>query len=167
MFSTASLPNDAALLKAMVSTQQAEIEHLKFVIAKLRRMQFGRRSEQLDATLGQQELLLEELESVRAEQPVADEPTLTPTETEPPKRTSTRKPLPGHLPRVTVEHAPAQCGCPTCGGILKKLGQDISEILEYEPASFKVIRHIRPKFACTACDVIVQADAPSRPIARA
>jgi transposase len=49
---------------------------------------------------------------------------------------------------------------------LKKLGEDIAEVLEYVPASFKVIRHIRPKFACTACDVIVQADAPSRPIAK-
>jgi transposase len=166
MFATTSLPNDAALLKAMVSAQQAEIEHLKFVIAKLRRMQFGRRSEQLDATLGQLELSLEELESVRAEQPAADPLTDTPADTEPAKRRPVRKPLPGHLPRVAVEHVPAQCGCPACGGILKKLGEDIAEVLEYVPASFKVIRHIRPKFACTACDVIVQADAPSRPIAK-
>jgi transposase len=49
---------------------------------------------------------------------------------------------------------------------LRKLGEDISEMLEYIPASFKVIRHVRPKFCCTKCDVIVEAPAPSRPIDR-
>jgi transposase len=49
---------------------------------------------------------------------------------------------------------------------LRKLGEDVSEMLEYVPARFKVIRHVRPKLSCTKCDVIVQAEAPSRPIAR-
>jgi transposase len=49
---------------------------------------------------------------------------------------------------------------------LRKLGEDISEMLEYIPASFKVIRHVRPKLCCTKCDVIVEAPAPSRPIDR-
>jgi transposase len=49
---------------------------------------------------------------------------------------------------------------------LNKLGEDISEVLEWIPASFKVIRHVRPKMSCTKCDAIVQAEAPSRPIAR-
>ncbi len=46
------------------------------------------------------------------------------------------------------------------------LGEDASEVLEWVPTSFKVIRHVRPKMCCTKCDVIVQAEAPSRPIAR-
>ena len=56
--------------------------------------------------------------------------------------------------------------CPACGGTLKPLGEDLTEVLEYVPASFKVIRIVRPKCACAACDTIVQAEAPSRPIAR-
>lgn len=173
MFLTDSLPDNPALLKALVSAQQAEIEHLKFVIAKLRRMQFGRRSEQMDETVAQLELALEELECVRAEQP-SDDPT-EPEEAEPvtesepavpAKSRPKRKPLPEHLPRETVEHLPAECACPDCGGALKPLGEDVAEVLEYVPASFRVIRHVRPKLACAACDRIVQAAAPDRPLAK-
>jgi transposase len=74
--------------------------------------------------------------------------------------------LPDHLPRESALHLPADCCCPDCGGALKKLGEDVAEVLEYVPASFRVIQHIRPKLACAVCDVIVQAAAPSRPIAR-
>jgi transposase len=124
-------------------------------------MQFGRRSEQLDETIGQLELSLEELEAVRAERSAAPAPA---AEEKPVKR-PVRKPLPDHLPRETVEHAPADCCCPDCGGALKKLGEDVSETLEYIPEHFKVIRHVRPKLACARCDTIVQAPAVSRPIA--
>ena len=172
MFSADSLPDNPALLKALVNAQQAEIEHLKFIIAKFRRMQFGRRSEQMDETITQLELALEELECGRGEQSSdqpaepdeATEPTAGPAPEVPtnPKR----KPLPEHLPRDIVEHLPAECTCPDCGGTLKPLGEDVAEVLEYVPASFRVIRHVRPKLACAACDCIVQAAAPKRPIAR-
>ena len=56
--------------------------------------------------------------------------------------------------------------CPQCQGELRKLGEDVSEMLEYVPASFVVIRHVRTKLSCTKCDCIVQAEAPSRPIER-
>jgi transposase len=49
---------------------------------------------------------------------------------------------------------------------LRKLGEDVSEMLEYVPASFFVVRHVRPKLSCTKSDHIVQASAPSRPIER-
>ena len=55
---------------------------------------------------------------------------------------------------------------PGVQGELRKLGEDVSEMLEYVPASFVVIRHVRPKLSCTKCDRIVQAEAPSRPIER-
>ena len=172
MFATDALPDNPALLKALVSAQQAEIEHLKFIIAKFRRLQFGRRSEQMDATVTQLELALEELECVRAEQSDAEaaEPaSATASDTEAAPETPAkpkRKPLPEHLPREVVEHLPAECTCPDCGGALKKLGEDVSEVLEYVPTSFKVIRHVRPKLAYAACDRIVQATAPNRPITR-
>ena len=161
MHSTAQLPDDPALLKAMVSAQWAEIEHLKLTIAKLRRMQFGRSSERMDETIDQLELTLEDLEVARTEQSAAMAPDLA---AEPAGRPA-RKPLPDHLERETIEHAPAQSCCPDCGGALKLLGKDVSEVLEYVPQHFKVIRHVRPKLACCACDVIVQAPAARRPIA--
>lgn len=71
-----------------------------------------------------------------------------------------------HLPREERIHAPAEEACPSCGGALKHRGEDVSEQLEYVPARFKVIRHVRPKLACSCCDCIVQAAAPSRPIER-
>jgi transposase len=75
-----------------------------------------------------------------------------------------RRPLPAHLPREERKILPKQVACPDCGGKLKPLGEDVSEILEYVPEHFKVIRQVRPKLACVGCDRIVQAEAPSRPI---
>jgi transposase len=77
-----------------------------------------------------------------------------------------RKPLPPHLPRESQVHQPQSCNCPDCGSTLHCIGEDVSEQLDYVPERFKVIRHIRPKFACLRCDTLVQAAAPSRPIAR-
>ena len=126
---------------------------------KLKRLKFGRSSERLDARIAQLELTLEELEVSAA--PVA--PAVTAVLPE--RLTPVRRPLPESLPRETITHA-AACQCPDCGGALRLVGEDVAEVLEYVPSRFKVIRHVRPKFACSGCQVIVQADAPSRPIAR-
>jgi transposase len=69
------------------------------------------------------------------------------------------------LPRETQIHA-SPCACPECGGELRSLGEDVAEILEYEPARFKVIRHVRPKSSCANCQTIIQTPAPNRPIDR-
>ena len=143
-----------------------EIEHLKLLIAKLRRMQFGRKSEKVERQIEQLELQLEDLEANRAESVPPTEKQPATSNTIPPASKPSRRALPDHLPRETRTHEPAEQACPECGGTLKKLGEDVSEILEYVPASFKVIRHVRPKLCCTGCDVIVQAAAPSRPIER-
>jgi transposase len=74
--------------------------------------------------------------------------------------------LPAHLPREVVTHHPEQDCCPDCGEALRNFGEDVAEILEYIPANFKVIRHVRPKFACTGCERVVQAPAPPRTIER-
>jgi transposase len=165
MHATTPLPNDQAILKALVTAQQAEIARLNLIIAKLRRMQFGRRSEQLDGALAQLELALEGIETVRR----AAAPELSPDAgsgaASVPKRRA-RTPLPDHLPRETLEHAPPEDHCADCGSTFIKLGEDVSEMLEYVPAHFKVIRHVRPKLACAQCERIVQAAAPSRPIPR-
>ena len=156
------LPRDTTTLQAMVVAQQAEIEHLKLIIAKLRRMRFGQSAEKIDKMVGQLELALEELETGKAER--AETTEIAPVEEAPGK--PVRKPLPDHLPRDTVVYPPEASCCPDCGGHLKPLGEDVSEVLDYVPASFRVIRHVRPKLACGRCDTIVQAPAASRPIAR-
>jgi transposase len=140
-----------------------QIEHLKLVIEKLRRRIFGVKSEKIVTQLEQLELHLEELESSQAEMEAAVE-RVTPAEE--PKARSRRKPLPEHLPREVVTHLPHGDCCPDCGGQLRQFGHDVTEQLEYIPESFKVIRHVRPKFACSGCDRVVEAPAPSRPIER-
>lgn len=144
-------------------TRSDQIEHLKLLVEKLRRTIFGKKSEKIVVQLEQFELELEELETTQAAaETIADgvRPEAAPTAR--PKR----KPLPAHLPRQAVTHTPEHECCPDCGGSLKQFGEDVSEQLEYVPESFKVIRHVRPKFACTACERVVEAPAPSRPIAR-
>ncbi len=76
-----------------------------------------------------------------------------------------RQPLPEHLPREVKTYSPQEQVC-ACGGRLRPLGEDVSEILEWVPGSFKVIRNVRPKLSCASCERIVQAPAPSRPIER-
>jgi len=150
--------------RAELSERQQQIARLQAQLAKLRRMHFGRSSERLRAEITQLELALEELEEQDAAGPeepvtpstaVADANALKPA----------RRPLPDHLPRDTVTHAPA-CACPHCGGQLRPLGEDVTEVLDYRPATFRVIRHVRPKFTCRSCEAITQAPAPSLPIRR-
>jgi transposase len=160
-------PNE---LKALIISQHelivsrdGEIEQLKLLIAKLRRMQFGRSSEKLDRQIEQLELRLEALEMNNIEA-VAAVPKAVGSEEQ--KARAARGPLPAHLPRVARMHLPKEKACPDCGGELRKLGEDVSEVLERIPERFEVIRHVRVKLACACCDKIVQAAAPSRPIAR-
>jgi DNA repair exonuclease SbcCD ATPase subunit len=140
-----------------------QIEHLKLVIEKLRRRVFGVKSEKIVIQLEQLELHLEELESSQAEMEAAVEQVRPAAE---PKTRSRRKPLPEHLPREVVSHTFHGDSCPDCGGQLRQFGEDVSEQLEYIPDSFKVIRHVRPKFVCSGCERVVEAPAPSRPIER-
>ncbi len=176
--SVASLPDLNALpgeaLRALILAQheqlishEREIEHLQLLLAKLHRMQFGRKSEKLTRQIEQLELRLEELESHRSEKECnAAEPAPVIASSTPAAEKPTRRALPDHLPRQTRRHEPKETVCPQCQGELRKLGEDVSEMLEYVPASFVVIRHVRTKLSCTKCDCIVQAEAPSRPIER-
>ena len=164
------LPNDIESLKRLVIEQQAqllsrevEIEKLKIELARLKRLRYGRSSEKLDERIAQLELVLEELEASEA-QLAPLKTTLAPAQRTPRSR-PVRRPLPEHLPRETVTHQ-SQCACPECGGALRPLGEDVSEVLEYVPGRFRVIRHVRPKLSCGRCSAVVQAPAASRPIAK-
>lgn len=141
------------------------IAMLKQQLSEMRRARFGRSSEKLDQNIEQLELLIEDLESGTSEFARPDDDDASEKNSESPRARRRRPPLPEHLPRETIEHGTAEM-CDTCGTKLSKLGEDVSEVLEYVPASFRVIRHVRPKYSCRCCQNIVQADAPSRPIAR-
>jgi transposase len=161
------LSKDEQLLskEEQLASRDEEIERLKLLIAKLRRMQFGRKSEKLDWQIEQLELKLDELQASRAQQ-LAGSPAPMAASVVNRAAKRGRQPLPAHLPRETHKVLPQQEACPDCGGALKPLGEDVSEMLEYVPEHFKVIRQVRPKLACACCDKIVQAEAPSRPIER-
>src|ERR1700677_4183307 len=146
-----------------------QIEHLKLIIEKYRRMIFGSKSEKLTGELEQLQFRLEELETAQAAGQAAQaasepEPSdLLPIDSKQRTRPS-RKPLPEDLPREVVTHLPAHTNCPDCGGAMRQFGEDVSEQLERIPATYKVIRHVRPKFACAGCERVSEAPAPARPI---
>jgi transposase len=188
----ANLPTDTATLHQIIAAQAAEgeareaelaaakagllaktleIEKYKLQIARLRRMQFGRSSEKIARTIEQLELKLEELEAETP--PAASEATAAQAEagttleqpSSPQRPKSARRALPAHLPARDVVHA-SSCACPACGGEMRKVGEDVTEILDYIPGHFEVVRHVRPAFSCRRCESMAQSPMPSLPIER-
>ncbi len=166
-----NLPTDTEALQALVRDLAGDvkskgllIEQLKAQIARLKRMQFGKSSEKLDSQIAQLELQLDELEEDESHTAASSPAIVQELIKEQPEKPY-RKPLPDHLRREEEVHEPS-CTCPNCGGALRKLGEDVTEILDYVPASFKVIRHVRPKLSCRQCETIVQSPMPSLPIER-
>lgn len=163
-----------------VSGYELEINRLKAQLDKLRRMLFGQSSEKsrnkLENKILQAEKRLAELESrlvvakncLNGNEPAPDATANTvavpQTPPEKPARHTSRKPLPADLPRETQTLLPAASVCPSCGGELKVMGETISEQLEIINTAFKVIETVRPKLACSRCDVIVQAHLPAKPV---
>lgn len=152
---------DPEALKKLVKGQRGEITHLRLMVQKLQRMLFGRRSEKYEPQDDQLLLLGEAAQLSFDVQPPA-EPAVKSSSVGARKSRS----LPEHLRREIRTYAPDHTACPECGGTLKKLGEDVSEVLDYIPASFIVIRHVRPKMSCRTCSHVVQAAAPSRPVDR-
>ncbi|CAM5407001.1 Transposase OS=Eoetvoesiella caeni OX=645616 GN=DFR37_10888 PE=4 SV=1 [Eoetvoesiella caeni] len=190
MLNRAQLPDNIDALKALLSAQGAQIAALKeerqvlrlerealrqekhddkqeiirltLLLATLRRALFGQKSEKLVRQIDQLQLELEELHINQGERAQKAESAQAPASRPAPPR----RPLPEHLPRDVHEHLPEESACPDCGGAWTRLGEDVSEVLEHIPASFRIIRHVRPRLACSCCERMAQAPAPSRPIAR-
>src|SRR5947209_2063832 len=169
----AQLPDDAPALKQIIAAMaqdamaaQAEIAKLRFQLARYRRAEFGRSSEKLAHEAEQLELAIEALEADQAELLATASPSVaTVIESAVEAQKPARRPLPEQLPREDVLHA-APCTCPTCGGALRRIGEDITETLDYVPGRFKVIRHIREKLSCRSCDNVIAAPAPDHAITR-
>ena len=153
--------------EAQISGARLEIERLKLLLAKARREQYGQSSERGAKIIAQLELQLAELEETVAQEETAAD-MAAPAEPAPrstAKRKPARRPLPEHLPRERIVY-PAPCACPKCGGVVRKLGEDVTETLECVPRRWKVVEHVREKFTCRNCEAISQPPAPSHPIAR-
>jgi len=140
--------------------RQAKIDQLTHEMAVLKRWKFGRSREQLDA--GQASLLDETIDADIAaiEQELQD---LTPADNA--AKESCQKPkraaLPPELPRVELHHEPDSTTC-SCGCQLKRIGEDVSEKLDYTPGVLTVQRHVRGKWACAECQTLTQAPVPAQ-----
>ena len=178
-----SLPDDVATLKSMLVAERAArmvaqgeaqhrallIEKLQYTIRKMRHERFGQSSER-GTLLDQLELQLADLEEDAAQAEAtaglaaaAGERITVPSFE---RRKPARRPLPEHLPRERIVY-PLPATCPCCGGgMLRKIGEDVTETLELVPRQWKVIQHVREKVSCRSCEAITQPPAPSHPIAR-
>ena len=145
-----TLPDDLETLKRLLIDRDQMIAKLMVEIARLKRWRFGRSAEQADAALLQLQLALSDLQVTATAEVVA--PAIIPEEEStvalPPTRDTGLRPVrrsfPAHLPRETIVHAPASCACPDCGAAMRKLGEDISEMLDFVPGYFKVLRQCGP-----------------------
>jgi transposase len=180
-----SLPDDVETLKALVIAEriraanaEAEahalalhIEKMKFEIARLRHETYGQSAER-SAVLEQLELHLADLEETASQSEAAAQIAAAAAVRQNiavqgfERKRPARRPLPEHLPRERVVY-PGPTSCLCCGGTnLRKIGEDVTEMLEVVPRQWKVIQHVREKFSCRACEKISQPPAPSHPIAR-
>jgi len=146
-------------LTAELTIRRLMIEKLQHQSAKNRNQTFGVSSESLDQL--NPSLEAEEIGQAAAVALVPGAPAEEGSGAVAPRR----KPLPDHLPRTQVIISPGEA-CPSCGGDLKSLGQDVTEELEFVPGRFIANALVRPRLACRCCEAIVQAPLPSRPIER-
>lgn len=173
-----ALPDDVDALKRIVVGRDELIDQLMAEIHRLRRWRFGRSSEravpaddQLGLVLGEQEIPAanDPEEETFPAQDSAHEPPASSRGKRAAKRHRGEVPrgiLPDHLPRETIVHEPGNCSCPACGHGMRRLGEDVSEQLDWVPGFFRALRHVRPKLSCGNCAKIVQLPAPPRPIER-
>ena len=185
-----ALPEDPVLLQAMVLGLRAQIagieaanrayealvQALKVTIARLKKQRFGASSEKIEREIEQLELALENLEAARAaadptpeeDAPETDDVTVDETaapDAVQPQRRRGKPRIAEDAARETIVLDPGQ-RCPDCGGVLRLVGEDVAEILDFIAARLKVVEVHRPKKSCRDCERMVQTPAPPRPIPR-
>ena len=156
-----SLDQKVETMGKKIHRDQTLIEKLTHEIAQLKRFKFAKRSEQLspdqvsllddliDTDIAAIEAELEALKPARASTEVRQKP----------KRTA----LPPQFPRTLIHHEPDNSHC-QCGCVLKRIGEDVSEKLDYTPGVFTVERHIRGKWVCDQCETLIQEPVPAQVI---
>jgi transposase len=142
--------------------KQLKIDQLTHEMAILKRWRFSRRSEQLDPAQRSllEESIDEDLEAIGLEIEALRE---RPKGAQPPKDKPRRTALPAHLPRREIRHDPQNTVC-SCGCKLERIGEDVSEKLDYVPGVFQVERHVRGKWVCRSCETLIQAPVPAHVI---
>lgn len=147
---------------AEIEQKDFKIQALTLELAHIRRIRYGVKSEAL-APLQRdvfEETWNTDLSAIEAEiEQLADTSPGT-TVAKPKRPRAGRQPLPAHLPRIEHRHEPDRCTCGQCGQTLVKIGEDVTEQLDVEPAKFFVHRHIRPQYACRACETVTAAPIP-------
>jgi transposase len=141
--------------EALVAEQAFKITALTHELAYYRRVRFGKASEVL---AGEQRMLFDE--TVDMDLAAIEEELDTQAPAKRQRKRAGRQALPPELPRIEHRHEPDSCQCGQCGADLVKIGEDISEQLDVEPARFFVHRHIRPQYACRPCETITAAPIP-------
>ena len=151
---------DAAVQERDAAVARNEVLH--HLLLKLKRRQFGRKSERLPEE--QFLFAFEEIEATLAEGAAeAGKRSVTLRTQQVRQRRANRGRLPAHLPRIEMVLAPEASACPCCQGPLVEIGVDAAERLDVIPAQFRVVVTKRPKLACRACaGVVLQAPAPAR-----
>jgi transposase len=156
-----ALPTDPVALTEMVLALDAENEKLRVAMQTLKEMIFGKRSERLAMIIAEQLALeLGDLQSDATPAGAANDDAPVAQPLGKPRKKARRNigALPKHLPRCEQVLEPDTTVCPCCQGRLHKIGEDISEVLDVIPAILRVLRTIRPKYACRSCtNGVVQA----------
>ena len=144
-----------------IRAQEFKIQALTMELAHLRRIRFGKKSESLTSVQPSlfEESVLADIAAVDAEIEQIDATAKT-TATNLQRARAGRQPLPDHLPRIEYRHEPESCQCNQCGRDLVKIGEDVTEQLDVEPARFFIHRHIRPQYACKSCETITAEPVP-------
>ncbi|HME85283.1 MAG TPA: IS66 family transposase [Roseiarcus sp.] len=158
------LPKDPALLVEMILALEGEMDDMRAEIITLKTLMFGPRSEQAAKIVAEQ-LALNLMGARAAPPPAANDETSEKPDGGKKKRKARRNigALPKHLPRCERTIEPQTTQCPCCSGQMHQIGEEVSEALDRAPAQIRVLRTIRPKYACRACEgPIVQAPAPAR-----
>ena len=156
-----SLGQQVSTMGKKIHRDQTVIEQLSHEIALLKRHKFAKRSEQLSPDQGSllDDLLDTDIAAIEAELKAVNPPA-APAE---PRQQPKRAPLPPQFPRTVIRHEPENTQC-ACGCQLQRIGEDVSEKLDYTPGVFTVEQHVRGKWACRDCETLIQAPVPAQVI---
>lgn len=156
-----SLDQKVETMGKKIHRDQTLIEKLTHEIAQLKRFKFAKRSEQLspDQVSLLDDLIDTDIAAIEAELEALKPARASPEVRQKPKRTA----LPPQFPRTLIHHEPDNSHC-QCGCVLKRIGEDVSEKLDYTPGVFTVERHIRGKWVCDQCETLIQAPVPAQVI---
>ncbi len=137
---------------ARLAAREERIKLLEEENRWLKAQLFGRSSEKTpveERSLGQGHLF-NEAESLADAAQSAPQTILIPAHE---RRKRGRKRLSPELPRVEVLHdlPDHEKVCAKDGTALERIGEEICEQLDYQPAVIRVLRHIRPKYGCPCC----------------